>query len=242
MGETTTSILAQDNLSRKSLAFCGYTGYAAIILFIIGGVWLGGMLPPIPNANDAPAELVAKVNNNLLSFRIGSIFMIASFALFGTFGAGMAAQTRRFETSPVFSYVQIVFAAAGTTIALLVAFAWSLMVFRPETYEPSILLMWADFAYFLALFSVPLFGGWCVLIALPIFFSEPGREPFPRWVAYVNLWAALLFAPGQMVIFFKDGPFSWHGIVAMYLPFIAFFAWIAIMSWVMIKIAHEENS
>jgi hypothetical protein len=45
-----------------------------------------------------------------------------------------------------------------------------------------------------------------------------------------------------MVIFFKDGPFSWHGIVAMYLPFIAFFAWIAIMSWVMIKIAHDENS
>ena len=168
--------------------------------------------------------------------------MIASFALFGTFGAGMAAQTRRFETSPVFSYTQIVFAAAGTTIALLVAFAWSLMVFRPDTYEPSILLMWADFAYFLALFSVPLFGGWCVLIALPIFFSEPGREPFPRWVAYVNLWAALLFAPGQMVIFFKDGPFSWHGIVAMYLPFIAFFAWIAVMSWVMIKIAHDENS
>ena len=124
MSETTSNILAQDSLSRKSLAFCGYTGYAAIILFIIGGVWLGGMLPPIPNANDAPAELVAKVNDNLLGFRVGSIFMIASFALFGTVGAGIAAQTRRFETSPVFSYAQIVFAAGGTTIALLVAWGW----------------------------------------------------------------------------------------------------------------------
>ena len=169
--------------------------------------------------------------------------MIASFALFGTFGAGMAAQTRRFETSPVFSYTQIVFAAAGTTIALLVAFAWSLMVFRPDTYEPSILLMWADFfAYFLALFSVPLFGGWCVLIALPIFFSEPGREPFPRWVAYVNYGRLCCLRRAKWLYSFKDGPFSWHGIVAMYLPFIAFFAWIAIMSWVMIKIAHDENS
>ena len=86
MSETTSNILAQDSLSRKSLAFCGYTGYAAIILFVIGGVWLGGMLPPIPNANDTPAELVAKVNDNLLNFRIGSIFMIASFALFGHLG------------------------------------------------------------------------------------------------------------------------------------------------------------
>ena len=83
MSETTSNILAQDSLSRKSLAFCGYTGYAAIILFIIGGVWLGGMLPPIPNANDAPAELVAKVNDNLL-LQSRFNFMIASFALFGT--------------------------------------------------------------------------------------------------------------------------------------------------------------
>ena len=172
MSETTSNILAQDSLSRKSLAFCGYTGYAAIILFIIGGVWLGGMLPPIPNANDAPAELVAKVNENLLGFRVGSIFLVASFALFGTVGAGIAAQTRRFETSPVFSYAQIVFAAGGTTVALLVAWGWALMAFRPDTYEPSILLMWADFAYFLAVFSVPLFGGWCVLIALPILFQN----------------------------------------------------------------------
>ena len=56
MSETTGNILALDSLSRKSLAFCGYTGYAAVILFIIGGVWLGGMLPPIPNANDAPCR------------------------------------------------------------------------------------------------------------------------------------------------------------------------------------------
>ena len=85
------------------------------------------------------------------------------------------------------------------------------MVFRPDTYEPSILLMWADFAYFLALFSVPLFGGWCVLIALPIFFSEPGREPFPRWVAYVNLWAALLLHRANGYIFQGWAIFlAWH--------------------------------
>ena len=200
------------------------------------------MLPALPHANDLPSEIVAKVSENLFEIRIGSIFMIASFALFGTFGAGMAMQTRRCETQPGFSYVQLVFSSMGTTIALLVAFAWALMVFRPETYHPSILLMWADFAYFLALFSVPLFGGWCVMVALPIFLAEEGKEPFPRWAAYVNLWAVLLFAPGQMVMFFKDGPFSWHGVVAMWIPFVAFFVWIAVMSFLMIRIAQTEDS
>ncbi len=115
------------------------------------------------------------------------------------------------------------------------------MVFRPDTYAPSILLMWADFAYFLAVFSVPLFGGWCVLIALPIF--SPSRErAISALGGLCKLMGGFALCTGQMVIFFKDGPFSWHGIVAMYLPFIAFFAWIVIMSWVMIKIAHDENS
>jgi len=242
MNETALESAGSDELFRKTLAFCGYTGYAAIILFIIGGVWLGGMLPALPHANDLPSEVVGKVSENLFEIRIGSIFMIASFALFGTFGAGMAMQTRRCETNPGFSYIQVVFASAGTTIALLVAFAWALMVFRPEIYHPSILLMWADFAYFLALFSVPLFGGWCVTIALPIFLAEEGKEPFPRWAAYVNLWAVLLFAPGQMVMFFKDGPFSWHGVVAMWIPFVAFFVWIAVMSFLMVKIANAEDN
>ncbi len=81
---------SSDGFFRSALAFSGYTGYAAIILFIIGGVWLGGMLPPLLNASDSPAQAVAKVSDNLFAIQIGSIFLIASFALFGSFGAGMA--------------------------------------------------------------------------------------------------------------------------------------------------------
>jgi hypothetical protein len=241
MDSNTQSSPGSDRFFRNALAFSGYTGYAAIILFIIGGVWLGGMLPPLLNASDLPVEAVAKVSENLFSIQIGSVFMIASFMLFGSFGAGMAMQTRRHETVPGWSYIQLIFTATGTTLAVLVAFAWALMVFRPETYDPSIVLMWADLAYFLALFSVPVFGGWCVMVALPIFFAEEGKEPFPRWAGYLNLWMVLLFAPGQMIMWFKDGPFAWHGVIAMYLPFIAFFLWIGTMSYLMIKIAKEES-
>jgi len=167
---------------------------------------------------------------------------VLSFALFGTVGAGIAAQTRRVEINPVFSIVQTVFGAGGMTIGVLVAFAWGLAAFRPELYEPSIIVTWIDYAYFLALFSVPLFGGWCVVIALPILWSEEGSEPFPRWVAYVNLWAALLYAPGLLIIFFKDGPFSWHGIVALWIPYLAYFGWIMIMSFALLGAARQQGT
>lgn len=228
---------SSDQLFRKSMSFCAWSGIAAIVFFIIGGVWLGGMLPPLLQANDPSQEFVRKVSEHLFEIRVGSVFLMISFALFGPFGAGIAAQTRRGERSPVFSYVQLVFTACGTMVALLVAFAWALMVFRPGEYHPSTVQLMADAAYFLAVFSVPCFGGWCVMIALPILFAEEGREPFPRWVAYVNLWAVLLFAPGQLVLFFKDGPFSWHGIVALWIPFVAFFLWILIMSLELFKAA-----
>ena len=141
----------------------------------------------------------------------------------------------------MFSIMQAVFAAAAMTIGVLVAFAWGLAAFRPELYERSIIVTWIDFAYFLALFSVPLFGGWCVIIALPILWAEEGREPFPRWVAYVNLWAALLYAPGMLIIFFKDGPFSWHGIVALWIPYLAYFAWIAVMSFALLAAVRQTG-
>lgn len=236
------SVRNEDPLFNKTIAFCAWSGFAAIVFFIIGGVLLGGMIPPLLHANDAPEELVRKVTEHLFSIRIGSVFLMISFMLFGPFGAGMAALTRRAEQRPGFSYVQLIFTACGTMVALLVAFTWALMAFRPDEYHPTTVQMFADFAYFLAVFSVPVFGGWCVMIALPILLAEEGKEPFPRWIAYVNLWAVLLFAPGQLVLFFKDGPFSWHGIVALWIPFVAFFLWILIMSFALLSAAKRGNS
>jgi hypothetical protein len=126
-------------------------------------------------------------------------------------------------------------------IAQLVGFTWALMVFRPDEYHPSTVQMFADFAYFLALFSVPIFGGWCAAIAAPILMAERGKEPYPRWIAFANLWAAVLYIPGQLILFFKDGPFAWHGIIALWIPFIAFFLWILVMSFAMGKVAKSPQ-
>jgi hypothetical protein len=231
-----------NEMFRKSMLFCAWCGIAAIVLFIIGGVALGGMLPPLLSANDPPEEFVRKISEHLFAIRIGSILLMISFALFGAFGAGIAAQTRRAEASPVFSYVQLMFTASGTMVAVLVSFCWALMAYRPDVYHPTVIQFLADFAYFLAVFSVPVFGGWCLVIALPILLAREGEEPFPRWIGYVNLWCVVLFAPGQMVLFFKQGPFSWNGIVSLWIPFIAFFLWIAIMSIAMFHAARLPDS
>ena len=230
-----------DPLFRPALKFCAWSGVVAVILFIIGGVVLGGMIPPLLAPDDAPEEFVRKVSEHLLAIRVGSVFLMVSFMLFGPFGAGIAAQIRRAEQAPVFSMIQLVFTIIGTMVAVLVAFCWALMAFRPDEYHPSLVQFLADFAYFLAVFSVPVFGGWCIMIAVPVLMAPEGRRPFPRWVGYINIWAAVLFAPGQMVLFFKHGPFSWNGVVALWLPFVAFFLWILVMSWALFDALKTDN-
>lgn len=229
-----------DQLFRKTLVFCAWSGIAAIVVFSIGGVFLGQFIPPLLFANDSPDEVVRKLTENLLAIRIGSAFMLLGFTLFAPFGAGIAAQTRRSERAPGFSYAQLIIAACSTTVAMLVAFAWALMVFRPDASEPTLVQFIADTAYFLALFSAPVFGAWCVMIALSILFANEGEEPFPRWVAFANLWAALLYVPGMLVLFFKHGLFSYHGIVGLWIPIVAFFLWVLVMCVAMFQAVRKS--
>jgi hypothetical protein len=50
-------------------------------------------------------------------------------------------------------------------------------------------------------------------------FSDTRTTPlFPRWLAYVNIWAPIIFTPGAIPQFFKDGPFAWNGIFVFWIP------------------------
>ena len=41
----------------------------------------------------------------------------------------------------------------------------------------------------------------------------------------------LLFFPGGLLLFFKTGPFAYHGLFVFWVPMIAFGLWILILSW-----------
>jgi uncharacterized membrane protein YraQ (UPF0718 family) len=42
---------------------------------------------------------------------------------------------------------------------------------------------------------------------------------YPRWFGYLNLWCGTLFVPAGLIFFFKDGPFSWNGILAWWVAY-----------------------
>lgn len=51
-------------------------------------------------------------------------------------------------------------------------------------------------------------------------------EPvLPRWLGYLGLWAAVLYMPSCLALFFHEGPFAWNGIFTFWLAAAAFVIW-----------------
>ena len=115
------------------------------------------------------------------------------------------------------------------------------MVFRLERGVEDVFLL-HDFAWLLLVAVAPppvlqaLTIGWAVLSDK----SEP--RVLPRWFGFFCIWAGILFTPGMFAIFFKTGPFAWNGLLAFWLAFAVFFAWLGVMAWQIIALAKRSDS
>ena len=56
------------------------------------------------------------------------------------------------------------------------------------------------------------------------------HSPFPRWMGYYTLWAALMFEVGAIAFLPKTGPFSWSGLFVFWCPFLIFFTWMTVLA------------
>jgi hypothetical protein len=75
-------------------------------------------------------------------------------------------------------------------------------------------------------------------IAAAILSDQRPRPVFPRWLAYFNCWAALLYVPGGACTFFHSGPLAWNGIFAFWLPATVYCTWFVTMA---VQVTHAAR-
>jgi hypothetical protein len=112
-------------------------------------------------------------------------------------------------------------------------FSWA--AYRPGEVAPDVTMSINDFGWFAFLFTFPPFTVWCLAIAGAILTNHSGRPFLPRWVAYMNVWAGLLYFPAALLLFFKRGAFAYNGLLALYVPLAAFLIWIVLMTQQLIR-------
>lgn len=226
-------------LSRRTQQILVWCGPLTALLVAAGLVGLARFVPPLPPTASGP-EVARFYVEHLATIRAGMMLTVIGFAFIAPFGVVVAAQTRRIERRPILCHLQLVCVAIGTLEGILCAVIWGTASFRPESIDPDITRMLNDFGWFMFLFNVFPFCIWFVAIGAAILADQPVHPVLPRWCGYLSIWGALVFFPADLIVFFKDGPFAYDGLFALYLPAGFFFAWMVVMTPLLLKAVRDE--
>jgi len=217
-----------------------WSGFALMGGIAVGFGWLMHMVPP-PGPELTKGELLQRMQDQHTSFLIGAAVLTFFFSFWVTWAAPIIVYIRRMERVPLLSVAAIANIGGGQALITLIALAWTTMAYRAD--DGATVQAFNDFGWFLFLYSWPPFAVFMLILALAIFRDSSATPPYPRWVAYYNIFAAMMMAPASLIGLFKSGPFAYNGLIAFWFVAVEFFVWMTIMSVMTFKaISRDERT
>lgn len=220
----------------RSIVLCAWAGQLAMFLMFMA-MWPAWDILPPPSPSLPLEEWASHFRDNTTGVFVGSAMMMTGATLFLVFGGGLCACLKRMEgkqTPLTYGMIMIFPFGFFPLFAMLVFFVEA--AFRPEL-SSEVIGVLADLGMFML--AIP---GLVAMIQFVIvgfiIIRDVNPEPiFPRWVAYMNIWVGIISIPGCIIPFFKTGPFAWNGIIAFWIPAIAFGILINVLFFAMTKAA-----
>jgi hypothetical protein len=217
-------------VGRQVQLACAWSGIALLVI-ALGGMSLAGILPVPPAAYETPAQVVAFYTAHPVRIRIGLTLACVGVSLIGPLTALITLQMLRMERHrpPILSILQAI-CAAVTWVMLLVPFiVLNVATFRPDR-NPEITQALTDLGFLLFLTPVGPFLIQNFAIGGAVLSDRASPPVMSRWVGYANFLVGLLFVPALLAVFFKTGPFAWHGVFVFYIGVVVYGAWVLLMS------------
>ncbi|HKY90445.1 MAG TPA: hypothetical protein VJM11_05365 [Nevskiaceae bacterium] len=218
-----------------------WSGVVLIVAMIIAQGFMMTFIPP-PSPALAPEELAQIFIDKKDGIRLGCLIQCICWSFWATWAIAITMFIRKMEKGlPILTYASIANIGGGYVFFILIPMTWAVIAFRPETLDPKIIQVMNDWVWFDFLFTWPPFSLWMIIIAVAIFQDHNVPAIFPRWVAFFNLWCALLIFPAGLIVFFKTGPFAYDGAISFWFAFFVFFGWMITMTWVTLKTITAEE-
>jgi hypothetical protein len=217
-------------VNKTSERLCAYGG-VAFCAFLGAGIWFvaGGLAPPSPALTAQQIDQIFAQNAG--NIRIGAALLAFGSMFFWPFAAAIASQMKRIEgTYHPLADTQMGTASGTVIAALLAAFIWMALTFRPGAIAAPGGQTMNDLAWLVLIAAYPPATIQCVAMGVCML-SRRNEGVYPRWLGFANLWCAVVFVAGVLVPFFQTGPFAWDGLVAYWLVAGVFFVWILGMVW-----------
>jgi hypothetical protein len=214
---------------------------AAAIIWISAFLLFPGFMPPMSPTMSAERvaafyrENQSGVRYSMILFNWFCVCLIPILIL-------IVMQIRRMaHRTPVFSYCMLGCVAGGPTLFLIADVCWLLAAFRPER-NPELTQLFNDFAWITFTSQVPFLIGQSVILALAIYFDDPSRPVFKRWVAHFNLLVAAALVPAAFAGLVLSGPVAWDGTLSFWLKNVCIAVWIVVMTVVLGQAIYRERA
>jgi hypothetical protein len=197
-----------------------WSGVACVSLFFLAFL-IAGFIPPLTPHMSA-ADVAGHYQDHTTGIRIAGVVMLISSMFYASFTAVISAQMRRIPGIHISAtYTQLAAGAFACLTFLIPAMLFEVTAFRPDR-DPLTTQTLNDMSWIFLVMPWPPFlvQNWAFAYAI---LTDPRERPlFPRWLAYLNLWAPIMFSPSVLLPFFKSGPFAWSGIFVIWIPAIVF--------------------
>jgi hypothetical protein len=207
---------------------CAWAGPFCAFLWIVALLVFAHFLPP-PHPDWGPEQIAHLYADNALGIRIGMIFLLTGGVLYQPWVAVIAVQMKRIEgRQSVLTYVQLGLGTLFVLLFVMAAIFWQTAAYRPLE-DVVFTQRINDLGWFMFLISVPVITVQGLALSLVIF-ADRGQALFPRWFAWFNVWAQIIFLPGTVIPLFKSGPLAWNGVIAFWIPAAVYTVWMCLLT------------
>lgn len=212
-----------------------WSGPVWIVLFFIFWGWIGHNVPFPPDPSATPAQFAARYLTYQTGIRVGFIVSVILLGLYMPWTALLSKQMSRIEgSSRTLTYLQLIGGAMTVMVVSFSALFWITAAMRPER-SPEIIKLLTDMGWLtndtLYVCTQMQMGA----IAIVGLLDRSKTPLFPRWVNWFTIWAAVSFFPASFTAVLIKGPFAYNGILSFYVPYAAWFFWVPILSFYMIR-------
>jgi hypothetical protein len=199
---------------------CAWSGIVCVTLFFVA-FGAAGFVPPL-SPHSSAQKIAEHYQDHTTMIRLGACLMLLSGMFYAAFTAVISGQILRIPgIHPTVNLTQLVAGAFACITFMLPAMLFEVTAFRPFR-DPSQTLLLNDLSWIILVMPWPPFLTQNWAFAFAILSDRRERPLFPRWLAYLNIWAPIVFSPSLLLPFFKVGPFAWSGIFVIWIPAFVF--------------------
>lgn len=218
-----------------------WTGPVMILGWVGAFVFLAGFIPP-PDPALAPDAVVDMYATDTDLIRLGLVISTFASMFLLTFSAAIYGQIKRVEGERAPLAMVFICSAALLTLEFILPMAiWQAATYRLDGVDPLAVQSMNDMGWIMFMLisgATFQFGS----LGLAILADRRPNPVYPRWAGYFNFWVATLTTPAGFVVFFKEPPFAWNGLIGFFLPLASFAAWIAVMTFLTLRAVDEEEA